>query len=221
LRRKLAGIGFNDLPRSPLPLYHPDMKTARLLSALSVLLTLTSCSAYQARLRLEKEQKALAAKAAETPPLFEWANPGPITKPVVKIDLGEQKARIYDNGEQVAWTYVATGTSNRPTPRGTFCISEKKVEKYSNRWGIIVDAEGNTVNWNACNGVSKIPPGGRFVGAPMPNWMRLTNGGIGMHAGPIPNPGSTASHGCIRLPAEMASLMYDALPPGTSVTIAE
>lgn len=197
-----------------------SMKTVRLFSAL-LLVTLTSCSAHLARIKLEKEQKALAEKAAETPPLFEWANPGPIAKPTVKIDLGEQKARIYDNGTEVAWTYVATGTSNRPTPKGKFSISEKKVDKSSNRWGVIVDAQGNTVNWNACNGVSRIPPGGRFIGAPMPNWMRLTNGGIGMHAGPIPNPGSTASHGCIRLPAEMASLMYEALPSGTSVTIAE
>lgn len=193
-----------------------SMKTVRLFSVL-LLVTLTSCSAHLARIKLEKEQQALA----ETPPLFEWANPGPIAKPTVKIDLGEQKARIYDNGTEVAWTYVATGTSNRPTPKGKFSISEKKVDKSSNRWGVIVDAQGNTVNWNACNGVSRIPPGGRFIGAPMPNWMRLTNGGIGMHAGPIPNPGSTASHGCIRLPAEMASLMYEALPSGTSVTIAE
>lgn len=200
---------------------HLFMKTARLFSTLSVLLLLTSCSAHQARLKLEKEQKELAAKVAETPPLFEWANPGLVAKPVVKIDLGEQKARIYDNGTEVAWTYVATGTSNRPTPRGTFSISEKKVDKSSNRWGIVVDAAGNTVNWNACNGVSRIPPGGRFVGAPMPNWMRLTNGGVGMHGGPIPNPGSTASHGCIRLPYEMAKLMYEALPPGTSVKITE
>ena len=64
------------------------MKKVRFLSALSVLLTLTSCSGYQARLKLEREQKALAAQAAATPPLFEWSKPGPVAKPIVKIDLG-------------------------------------------------------------------------------------------------------------------------------------
>lgn len=188
---------------------------------LAALVCLPSCSFVKARRELAAAQKAAAEAPPPAPPLFEWSKPGAIAKPVVKIDLGEQKARIYDNGTEVAWTYVATGTSNRPTPQGKFSISEKKVDKASNRWGIIVDAAGNTVNWNACNGVSRIPPGGRFIGAPMPNWMRLTSGGVGMHGGPIPNPGSTASHGCIRLPYEMAKLMYEALPPGTSVTIAE
>ena len=158
-------------------------------------------------------------KPALPPPLFSWDGPGISGSAKVVIDLGEQKARIYDNGTEVAWTYVATGTDNHPTPTGRFSIMEKKVAKKSNTWGIIVDGDGDTINSNGNSGTSHIPEGGRFVGAPMPNWMRLTSGGVGMHGGPIPHPGSPASHGCIRLPYAMAEKMYEELPSGTPVTI--
>ena len=55
----------------------------------------------------------------------------------------------------------------------------------------------------------------------MPHWMRLTSYGIGMHGGPIPDPGQPASHGCIRLPYEMATLMFEHLPEGTPVTLVD
>ena len=158
-------------------------------------------------------------KKAETPPLYSWDGPGISGKPKVVITLEEEKARIYDNGTEVAWSYVATGTSNHRTPTGSFRITEKKVDKKSNAWGIIVDGSGDTVNWNGNSSTSSIPDGGKFVGAPMPNWMRLTNGGVGMHGGPIPHPGSPASHGCIRLPYPMAERMFEELPSGTPVTI--
>lgn len=188
------------------------MNPLRLLASITVVLASLSSCAHPS-----KQQETI--KAAEAPPLFVWDGPGITGKPKVVIDLDEQKARIFDNGAEVAWTYVATGTANHRTPTGTFRITEKKVDKKSNLWGVIVDSSGDTVNWNGHSSRSKIPEGGRFVGAPMPNWMRLTNGGIGMHGGPIPNPGSPASHGCIRLPYEMAARMYEELPSGTPVTI--
>jgi lipoprotein-anchoring transpeptidase ErfK/SrfK len=55
--------------------------------------------------------------------------------------------------------------------------------------------------------------------APMPFWMRLTHYGIGMHAGVIPKPGEAASHGCIRLPKELAPVLFDAVEVGTTVKI--
>jgi lipoprotein-anchoring transpeptidase ErfK/SrfK len=165
--------------------------------------------------------ETIAKAEPVAPKLFSWDGPSIQGKAKVNIDLGEQKARIYDNGQEVAWTYVATGVEEHPTPRGTFRITEKKADKHSNIWGIVEDANGDTINWNAHSQRSSIPSGGRFVGAPMPHWMRLTDTGIGMHAGPIPDPGSPASHGCIRLPSEMASRMFEELPAGTPVTIME
>jgi lipoprotein-anchoring transpeptidase ErfK/SrfK len=65
----------------------------------------------------------------------------------------------------------------------------------------------------------RVPSGGSFVGAKMPYWMRLTGNGVGMHAGYIPNPGSPASHGCVRMPYDMVTKLYSIAPVGTPVTI--
>jgi lipoprotein-anchoring transpeptidase ErfK/SrfK len=185
-------------------------------------LLFSSCSLSQKGKPLfgsQKADEAAAAAAKAEPILFEWDGDRIPGAPSVRINLTEQKARIYKSGQQVGWTYVASGTSGHSTPTGKFSIMEKKADKASNLWGVAVDASGNTVNWNARNGSSRIPSGGRFIGAPMPHWMRLTSSGIGMHGGPIPNPGSPASHGCIRLPYAMAQHLYHALPEGTPVTV--
>lgn len=152
-------------------------------------------------------------------PLYVWhgsGQPGPLS---VNIDLSEQKAYLFKSGQNVGWTYVATGRSGFATPTGTFRIMEKIADKRSNRYGMIVDRNGDVVNSNATAGVSRIPPGGRFVGARMPYWMRITGYGVGLHAGPIPRPGSTASHGCIRLPRDFAETIFDNASVGTRVTI--
>jgi lipoprotein-anchoring transpeptidase ErfK/SrfK len=188
------------------------MKLLSLLSASLAVLSLSSCAITHPIFEVKKAE-------VPEPKLFEWTGPSIQGKPKVRINLDEQKARIFDNGEEVAWTYVATGIEGHTTPRGSFSISEKKADKVSNMWGIIEDAEGDTVNSNANANTSHVPKGARFVGAPMPHWMRLTSGGIGMHEGYIPDPGSPASHGCIRLPGEMAARMFEELPSGTPVVI--
>ncbi len=53
----------------------------------------------------------------------------------------------------------------------------------------------------------------------MPYFMRLTSDGIGLHAGRIPRPGSPASHGCIRMPNKVATLLFERVNLGTKVTI--
>ena len=50
-------------------------------------------------------------------------------------------------------------------------------------------------------------------------FMRLTDGGVGMHIGILP--GYAASHGCVRLPAEIAPLIYARVKVGTSVRVEE
>jgi hypothetical protein len=49
--------------------------------------------------------------------------------------------------------------------------------------------------------------------------MRLTNDGVGMHIGLISKPGRRASHGCIRLPKQMAPILYEHTALGTPVKI--
>jgi lipoprotein-anchoring transpeptidase ErfK/SrfK len=51
----------------------------------------------------------------------------------------------------------------------------------------------------------------------MPYFMRLTDGGVGLHAGELP--GYPASHGCVRLPFGMARELYQRVEAGTPVEI--
>ena len=52
----------------------------------------------------------------------------------------------------------------------------------------------------------------------MPNWMRLTDYGMGMHTGEV-QIGQTLSHGCIRMPDYIAKRLFDIVEVGFPVTI--
>ena len=152
------------------------------------------------------------------PVLFEWKGAELNGALALKIDLSEQKAELTRGGEAAGWTFVASGINGHRTPTGSFRITEKVRDKYSSSWGQVVNSAGETVDSDAKSGRDPVPQGGRFVGAPMPFWMRI-NGPIGMHAGPIPYPGSPASHGCIRLPREMAEILFGVTVIGTPVRV--
>lgn len=138
---------------------------------------------------------------------------------LIEISVDEQVARFYDGWRQVGWSTVASGVNRFPTPTGHFAITEKVADKQSNLYGRIYDGNGRLVNADARVGRDPIPAGGRFVGADMPYFMRLTNDGIGMHGGNIPVPGSPASHGCIRLPYALAPVLFRHVGVGTQVRI--
>lgn len=159
------------------------------------------------------------APPAEDPAqLYAWQGEGrPVTHAV--IDLNAQRAHFYAGDEQIGWARVATGVQAFPTPTGQFAVLEKVAEKRSNLYGKIYDKAGKLVKSNAQLGRDKIPQGGRFVGAEMPYFLRLTNDGIGLHAGRIPMPVRPASHGCIRLPKPFAPLLYAHVSHGTPMTI--
>jgi lipoprotein-anchoring transpeptidase ErfK/SrfK len=150
--------------------------------------------------------------------LYQWYDDGGPGELKIRIDLSEQQAFYTRGGRDVGWSYVATGKEGYGTPAGTYRISEKIVDKYSNRYGWIEDEWGNVTNGDATPG-TRVPAGERYVPAPMPFWMRITSYGIGMHAGVIPKPGEAASHGCIRLPKDFAPVLFDHVKVGTPVTI--
>lgn len=159
---------------------------------------------------------------AQTPEpfkLFEWNGDGVSGDPSIVIYLDKQKAEFYRGDKLVGWTYVATGTATHPTPTGDFKITEKKVDKVSNLYGKLRNAEGKVVDSDFNTSKETVPEGHTFDPAKMPMFMRLTNDGVGMHVGPIPKPGRTASHGCIRLPRAMALKFYANTSIGTPVSI--
>ena len=101
------------------------------LFALVSLATLTQCSIS----RPIEVRKAIVVRPAEGGelPLYIWGGdnvPGSLS---VTVDLSDQKAYIFKDGQRVGWTYVATGTSSHRTPTGQFNILEKKVDKRSNK----------------------------------------------------------------------------------------
>jgi len=133
------------------------------------------------------------------------------------IDLKTQRGMLM-NGEEVALDYpICSGIKSRPTPPGTYKILEKIVDKHSNRYGRIYDAEGNVVNGDADAILDPIPEGGRFQGAAMRYWMRLTWDGVGHHIGPVKR--YPASHACIRGPSGTIPSVYAKVKVGTTVVV--
>ncbi len=140
--------------------------------------------------------------------------PGP---PRIELKLGEQRAYFYKGSRLVGVSAVSTGREGLNTPTGKFRVLQKDKEHRSSLFGEYVDvATGHVINPDVDTSKDRLPPGAKYVGAPMPNYLRIVNG-IGMHAGYLP--GVPASHGCIRLPFEMSKHFFANSPIGTPVEI--
>jgi hypothetical protein len=135
----------------------------------------------------------------------------------LKIDLATQRGKLM-NGDQVVIDYpICSGRKSHPTPTGTFKILEKVVDKSSNKYGRIYDAEGKVVNSDADITKDPVPEGGKFVGAPMRYWKRLTWDGVGHHIGPVKR--VPVSHACIRGPSKIMPIVYSKLAVGSKVVV--
>ncbi len=152
--------------------------------------------------------------------LHQWHDDGGEGKVSIRISLSDQIAEFKRGDRDIGWCYVATGKEGHNTVPGKFTITEKIADKHSNSYGWIEDEFGNVTNGDA-QPSTPVPKGMVYVPAPMPYWMRLTNYGVGMHGGLIPQPGEPASHGCIRMPKDFVSTLFDAVVVGTPVTITQ
>lgn len=160
----------------------------------------------------------VAQKKPEPFKMYEWNGDNMQGAASIKIYLDKQRAEFYKGDQLAGWSYVATGRPSHPTPTGSFRIMEKTKNKSSNLYGKLFNAEGGVVD-SDFDTRKGIPEGHRYVGASMPYFMRLTGGGVGMHIGPIPRPGRTASHGCIRVPRGIQPIFFENSVIGTPVTI--
>lgn len=150
------------------------------------------------------------------PEVSYWRGDGVSGRPRIEIALGEQKLRYYKGDQLVGESPVSTGREGFQTVVGRFAICEKDLDHESSMFGDYVDAEGKVVQDDVDARTDPRPAGTRFDGADMRWFMRIT-GATGMHAGYLP--GFPASHGCIRLPAEMAEIFFRETPMGTPVEI--
>jgi lipoprotein-anchoring transpeptidase ErfK/SrfK len=139
--------------------------------------------------------------------------PGPSR---IVISLGEQKAFFYKGGKLVGVSALSTGDSEHPTPAGRYAIQQKDMWHQSSQYGDYVDDSGNVIMQNIDRNADPKPPGARFDGANMHFFMRFTRG-IGMHAGYLP--GYPASHGCVRMPQDMAETFFHNVSIGTPVEV--
>jgi hypothetical protein len=123
---------------------------------------------------------------------FTWTPDAAPDGPVaVVVSLADQRAHVYRNGVRIGVSTISTGKAGHETPTGIYTILQKRREHYSNL----------------------------YDNAPMPFMQRLTWSGIALHAGHLP--GYPASHGCVRLPAAFAELLFGVTRPGTIVVVAD
>lgn len=139
----------------------------------------------------------------------------------IRIIVSKQRGLLLNHGE-IAMDYpVCTGRNGHESPIGEFTILEKTVDKRSNRYGRIYDATDDCVNGDADILKDAVPEGGRFLGASMRYWMRLTNDGVGHHIAPLPRSRRPASHGCLRGPSSAIPIVYSKVKIGTKVIVEE
>ena len=107
----------------------------------------------------------------------------------ISVDLATQRATLSRDGQPVLETKVSSGKKEKPTPPGKYIVTQKYTEWHSSL----------------------------YHNASMPFFLRLSCSPVGLHAGVVEN--HPASHGCVRLPPEIAHKFYDIVPRGTLVVI--
>lgn len=146
-----------------------------------------------------------------------WRKPAGLTgQHHIVVDTQLQQATYYIGDQMVGRSRISSGKAGHVTPRGTFKILDKDATHKSSSYGSIVDSSGNTLVADYKMG-NPIPAGGRYKGAAMNNALKVTNTGIWLHEGLVT--GAPESHGCIRLPADMAKIFFDNTEVGTPITI--
>jgi lipoprotein-anchoring transpeptidase ErfK/SrfK len=152
-----------------------------------------------------------------SPRVLERATPDNVS---IYISLTKQRVyfRVYD--EVAVDSPISSGKRAGMTPPGNYNIMEKDADHRSNVYGDFVNPRtGRVVRAGISTKIDSAPSGTVYRGAPMRWFMRLTANGVGMHTGILP--GYPASHGCVRLPEEIAKMFYDRVKIGTPVTIGD
>jgi lipoprotein-anchoring transpeptidase ErfK/SrfK len=147
-----------------------------------------------------------------------WNSEGASGNARIIVHIGEQKAYFYRGKTLVGETTVSTGKPGFSTPPGRYSVLSKSPDHVSSIFGDYVDDGGNVVRSNIDSRKDRRPKGTHFDGARMPYAM-FFRGGYAMHQGYVPP--FAASHGCIRLPGQMAVRFFKNAPVGTPVTVTE
>ena len=132
----------------------------------------------------------------------------------IVIDISEQRIKLYVNNKVAIDSPATTGKRYKRTPKGTFKITEKIKNKRSTIFGKIYKGKKCVYKGDR----RKYKGRGKYVGASLKNWMRLTSSGIGIHGSSyihrVPH-----SNGCIRVPYKVVSKIFKSIKKGTKVKI--
>jgi lipoprotein-anchoring transpeptidase ErfK/SrfK len=128
--------------------------------------------------------------------------------PVIVIDRGANRLRLYSGTALVRTFSVATGQAIYPTPSGVWRI----VDKQRNPWWY----PPTTSAW--AKGLKPVPPGpSNPLGT---RWMGLNAAGVGIHGTDAPTSiGYSASHGCVRMQVPDAEWLFEHVHVETPVVI--
>jgi lipoprotein-anchoring transpeptidase ErfK/SrfK len=135
--------------------------------------------------------------------------------PRVIINLSEQRAYLIEGGKVSLVSPIASGKPGWSTPTGNFSIMNKDIDHRSQSFGSVIDPSGSIADANATPG-THVPTGFYYQPAPMPYYMEFSQA-IGMHAGYLP--GFPASHGCVRMPRDLAERFFERVAVRTPVTV--
>jgi hypothetical protein len=200
------------------------MKAAHLRQLAVAGLTLAFCSSCEEldqNFAAAQKARAAAVRSAMArlhPAPAYWDGEGAKGAPKIVVHLTRQRAFFYKGKSLVGESSISTGRKGFETPPGIYRVIQKDENHVSNLYGSYVDEYGTVVRGNVEVGKDPKPEGTEFRGAPMPYFLRFTRG-YGMHAGFVPR--YRASHGCIRMPREMAKHFFDAATEDTPVVVRE
>jgi lipoprotein-anchoring transpeptidase ErfK/SrfK len=111
---------------------------------------------------------------------------GPI---LITVDLEAQVLSIFRGGWEIGTAVILYGADAKPTPLGTYPITQKDADHVSNI----------------------------YQGAPMPYMLRLTNDGVSIHGSKVID--GYMTHGCIGVPIAFAKKLYGAVKVGDRVIV--
>jgi hypothetical protein len=129
----------------------------------------------------------------------------------VKVSLSNRAVYVLEGNEPLLVTATAIGLPDKPTPTGSFRVTNKIEKKRSGSYGFSIS--GDTIRPSKASDAT-----GRYVGFPMAYWVEFAPG-YGFHEGavwPIPR-----SHGCLRLHKTAAPKFWALTKIGTPVNIAQ
>lgn len=137
----------------------------------------------------------------------------------IVVSLGRQRVYLYVDEEVAIDAPVSSGKRRGQTPTGDFTVKEKATEQSSNLHGDFVDRDGNAVRHGASTRIDAAPSGTTFRPVPVRYFLRLDDDGLALHAGRLP--GYPAADRAVRLPVDIAPLIFQRVKQGTPVKIEE